>query len=88
MNRAWDELARLREVNAKHRKGWHCLEATQDQAFRNLVEEVGELSRYTESVDELCDVITVAFHYLMILDIPREQAEDMILDKLAARFSG
>jgi NTP pyrophosphatase (non-canonical NTP hydrolase) len=87
LNRAWDEIERLRTVNATHRKGWRCQDATEHDALRALMSEVGELAECPISADELADVLTVAMHYVMILDVPRGQIEDLILDKLKVRFS-
>ena len=84
---AWATLESLRKANARHRRGWRCREATVSDALRDLQAELAELTLRPGDLDELADVLVVAFHLAMIQGWTLAQVDQAMVAKLRSRFT-
>lgn len=102
MQRAWYEIIRLIDNNAKHRKGFRLGEVDIQFVLENLAGEVEELFLAEKSeeiakclggllvtedcLSEAADIVGVIFHYCIKKGYTLEQLENQVLEKLKLRF--
>lgn len=86
LDEVWTQIEVLRARNARHRRGWRMQDATVEMAVTDLHREMVELADAPDDMDELADVIVVAFHYAQIQGWTRADLVRAAMDKLAERF--
>ncbi len=91
MNRAFDEVGRLLNKNAKHRKGFRLMEVSTEFHLLYANGEMKELLAATDAAhikEEIADVLNCLFIYMNKRGITPTEIEIEMLRKLALRFPG
>lgn len=87
MHKAWAEIQRLIDVNARHRKGFCLGEVSDEQILRQAAAEIEELRQSPLDPTELADAIAPLFHYAIKHGWTMEYIEELMLRKFKERFS-
>lgn len=87
MNRAYQEIQRLIDVRALHKKQAYSLdELSAEDIILHAILELVELRDAPSDIKELADVFGCLIHYMVQADWTWDQVEDSLLKKLKERF--
>ena len=89
MQKAWKEIKRLVEINAKHMKKRKRLgDYKSEDILKHTAEEVVELSCNENKIEEVADILGCLIHYCVRKRWSEERLEKELLKKLKERFDG
>ena len=86
MIKAWLEVERLIEVNAKHRRGFYLQEVRPPFILKQATGELQELCVSPNDINELADLLGVLFHYAIKQGWTNDAIESAMLKKFKERF--
>ena len=86
MKAAWDEVRRLIDADAVHRRGFTLKEVGPHFILHQAEMELAELKRAPNDPTELADVLGVLIHYAVKKGWTEEQLEELMLAKFKERF--
>ena len=89
MKKAWNEIIRLEEVGAVHKKKNKKInEFTLVQILSHAAEEIVELMAEPTDIEELGDAMACLVHFAVKQDWSRKEVEKAMLKKLKERIKG
>jgi hypothetical protein len=86
MKAAWDEVRRLIDADAVHRRGFTLKEVGPHFILHQAIAELDELRTAPDDPMELADLIGVLIHYAVKKGWTEEQLERLMLAKFKERF--
>ena len=82
----WREIGLYDKANVRHRKGHHLGLVSTRFILSKVEEELDELSRQPDDIEEMADVMATLIHYCVRMGWTKEQLDETILNKLYLRL--
>lgn len=86
LNDAFDEVQRLHETNALHRKGFRIAELSPREIAEHVREEATELQASPTDLEEMADVLATTFHAAVASGYTASNLRAATLRKMQERF--